>query len=94
MKDYLEQTVMVVTVEGETRYGTLKGYDKQGNLILIERGSISIIRGSEVVLCGLVEKIPSDEEIGKIQKLPRCKNKMSIQEETQVWSKRWSTSIK
>ncbi|CDO94812.1 unnamed protein product [Kluyveromyces dobzhanskii CBS 2104] len=89
LKEYLNGNVMLVNVDGETLYGEMKGFDHSGNIILLKDKTLSVIRSSEVVLCGLVDKIPDQKQLEKVEMLPACKNKLGLKEETEIWSKRW-----
>lgn len=84
LKDYLQKKVVLVTTEGEVMQVVLEGYDKYTNLVVIEQGKVRILRGSEVVLCGLLEEdIP---DLGDVQ----CKNtKNKIEDEHLIWAKVW-----
>lgn len=71
LKEYLYKKVVLVTTSGECLIATLEGFDKSTNLIVskvYERfmgednilSEVQLLRGSEIVLCGLYE--PSDVE--------------------------------
>ncbi|KAG0685571.1 hypothetical protein C6P41_004191 [Kluyveromyces marxianus] len=91
LKEYLDQRVMVVTVDGETHYGELTGFDKQGNLVILDdKKNILVIRSSEVVLCGQVEVGQQLPNTSDAVRLPRCKAKLSVQQEVEIWAKRWA----
>ncbi|QEU61528.1 Lsm8 [Kluyveromyces lactis] len=90
LKDYLDKKVMLVNVDGDTYYGEMKGFDHAGNMILLKDNKLCIIRSSEVVLCGLIDDIPEEKELAKLQKFPACKNKLLLKEEIDIWSERWA----
>lgn len=85
---------MIITTEGECYVATLEGYDKSVNLLLsnVRRRSddqlLSIaltLRGSEVVVCGLLpdnEVEPLGEEVAPLKD---TKNK--IKDEYMIWEK-------
>lgn len=92
LKDYLGQRIVIITTEGDCYVATLEGYDKSVNLLLsnVRRRSddelLSIaltLRGSEVVVCGLL----SNNEVGKLgEEVPALKDtKNKVQDEYLIW---------
>lgn len=90
LKTYLNQKVIVITVDGTLVVGTLIGYDKLVNLtILTDDKQLHIYRGSEIVCCGLLDDssdtLQLQKQIGQFGDLPDTRNK--IQNEHLIWAK-------
>lgn len=98
LKDYLGQRIVIVTTDGDCYVATLEGYDKSVNLLISdvrnrsngELLSIALtLRGSEVVLCGL---LPQDQ-VDFIENLPMLKDtRNKIQDEYLIWEEKFKTS--
>ncbi|QLQ81159.1 hypothetical protein HG537_0E05140 [Torulaspora globosa] len=91
LKDYLNQRIVIVTTDGDCYIATLEGYDKSVNLLISdvrrrcdgELVSIALtLRGSEVVLCGLLAE-DQPEKLGPLPMLKDTKNK--IPDEYLIW---------
>lgn len=98
LKDYLNQRIVIVTTDGDCYIATLEGYDKSVNLLIsdVRRRSdgelVSIaltLRGSEVVLCGLLTN-DQPEKLGPLPMLKDTKNK--IPDEYLIWEEALKSS--
>ncbi|CCF58352.1 hypothetical protein KAFR_0E01990 [Kazachstania africana CBS 2517] len=98
LKEYLNKKVVIVTTEGQCVIGTLEGFDKSTNLLLssvYERfakpeditSQVQILRGSEVVLCGLYDDKADlfGGTGGNVPSLKDTKNK--VKDEHLIWFK-------
>ncbi|CCD23968.1 U4/U6-U5 snRNP complex subunit LSM8 NDAI_0C03080 [Naumovozyma dairenensis CBS 421] len=65
LKDYLNKKIVIITVEGSCYLAMLEGYDKYTNLIVSDVrnrfddkliSQFQMLRGSEIVTCGLIEE--------------------------------------
>lgn len=71
LKQYLNKDIVVVTTAGEVMHVVLDGYDKYTNLVVKEGDKIRLLRGSEIVVCGLLEDakalegLPMDSHVYK-----------------------------
>ncbi|KAL3230646.1 U6 snRNA-associated Sm-like protein LSm8 [Nakaseomyces bracarensis] len=83
LKEYLNQRVVLVTTEGEVLEVLLEGYDKYTNLVVIDGGKVRLLRGSEVVLCGLLNE---DIDTSNVR-YKDTKNK--VEDEHLVWARVW-----
>lgn len=99
LKDYLNKRIVIVTTEGETFVATLEGYDKNTNLVLSKVcsrfsneliTSVQLLRGSEIVVCGLLEEEDGDQDKRKIDVVPKLKDtKNKIEDEYLIWESVW-----
>ncbi|CCE61101.1 hypothetical protein TPHA_0A00160 [Tetrapisispora phaffii CBS 4417] len=114
LKDYLNRRITIVTTEGRCIIAKLEGYDKNTNLVLSsvvdyfasaadDKGiSIQMLRGSEVVICGLLEddleNNDNEEEavhenkkrkIEEVEAVPIKDTKNIIKDEHLIWEKVW-----
>lgn len=98
LKDYLNQRIVIVTTDGDCYVATLEGFDKSVNLLISdvrrrsdgEMVSLALtLRGSEVVLCGLLTS-DHPEKLGDLPTLRDTKNK--IQDEYLIWEEVWKSS--
>lgn len=108
LKEYLNKQIVLITTNGESYIGTLEGFDKSTNLIMSNVtlrfqsnrsdivSSVQLLRGSEVVACGLYD--PSEEEIELERKrylmnLPIHDTRNKIINEHIIWKKVYENKL-
>lgn len=108
LKEYLNKKVVIITVEGQCFTANLEGFDKNTNLMLSNVRdrfnhelitSVQLLRGSEVVVCGLLEEIEEGkkdvEDSGVIIPMVKLKDtKNRILNEHLIWEQVWKQKRK
>lgn len=99
LKDFLNQRIVAVTTEGQCLVAMLQGFDKNTNLLLSDvherftGKAVSpayILRGSEVVFCGLLEE-SAEEKFGDSVPSPLRDTKNRVPNEHLIWRKVWES---
>ncbi|SCU79169.1 LAFA_0B01222g1_1 [Lachancea sp. 'fantastica'] len=100
LKEFLNKRVVVVTTEGQCVCATLEGFDNSTNLLISQVkdrvsgekiASSYVLRGSQIVCCGLLENsADSDIELASqgVESLKDTRN--YVPNEHVVWQKVWA----
>lgn len=98
LKDYLNKRIVIVTTEGQCIVATLEGFDKNTNLVLIDVHEryqetpvikIQLLRGSEVVACGLLDDTYEEKADLTVEAGHLKDTRNRIKDEYLVWEKVW-----
>ncbi|QLG71024.1 hypothetical protein HG535_0B00620 [Zygotorulaspora mrakii] len=101
LKDYLNRRIIVVKTDGEAFYATLEGFDKNTNLLLFNSRNLNdepicmaqVLRGSEIVLCGLVEDDSNlTLKLNSASNIKDTRNKVT--NEYLIWEAVWKKQLK
>lgn len=108
LKEYLNKRIVLITTNGESFVGTLEGFDKSTNLIVSNLtlrfqsnrsdiiSSVQLLRGSEIVACGLYDPNESDIELEKqrsMKDFPIHDTKNKIMNEHIIWKKVYENKL-
>ncbi|CUS24554.1 LAQU0S17e01552g1_1 [Lachancea quebecensis] len=100
LKDFLNKRIVVVTTDGQCVKAVLEGFDKSTNLLLSDVqdrvsgdvvASSYLMRGNQVVCCGLLEEEPSlQPDFGAESVITQLKDtKNIVPDEHLIWQRVW-----
>ncbi|SCU82502.1 LAME_0C01464g1_1 [Lachancea meyersii CBS 8951] len=100
LKDFLNKRIVVITTEGQCVCATLEGFDNSTNLLISQvKNRVSgekiassyVLRGNQVVCCGLLEDSANPElDLASLGVAPLKDTRNYVPNEHVVWQHVWA----